>query len=152
MNKLLYKRSIAPTVNDDISAGYYEGVFWLAGGVIYQCQDAAIGNAEWTAYNNGFDIHTISSTYDDTGTHNHLIIVDSNAAITYTLPLACKLGQEVTIKTKVGTNNLDIAPKSGNKIDGSASNISNNLLANASMKFISDGVNGWWIVSTYKFP
>ena len=149
--KILYIRDNLPQATDDIMSGFYEGMFWLANGVLYQCLDHTPSNAVWKSFNNGFDIHTISSTYDDTGTHNHLIIVDSNAAITYTLPLACKLGQEVTVKTKVGTNNLDIAPKSGNKIDGSASNISNNLLANASMRFISDGVNGWWIVSTYKF-
>lgn len=44
----LFTKSVAPTVNDDISEGYERGDVWdHAGGSVYDCRDATEGTAVW---------------------------------------------------------------------------------------------------------
>lgn len=47
--------SSAPTVNDDFSAGFRQGMLWFNSTTsnMYVCDDDAVGAASWTAFNTG---------------------------------------------------------------------------------------------------
>jgi len=51
----------APVVGSDSSLGYSKGSTWFFAGILYVCQDAAVGAAVWTAYTD-----SISGVYTPT--------------------------------------------------------------------------------------
>ena len=80
-SKPIWIQSVAPTVNDDRSAGFTEGVYWFdtVAGTLYLLEDDAIGAASWTA------IASSSGVTARSGTES---VTTAGTAITFSTPLA----------------------------------------------------------------